>query len=75
LLYIQIAASSGSSLRFINEPYRFDLDDGTEANQIVFSNVQIERNNLKGEARFVVTGIVPAPSFFSVNALTGMQSL
>lgn len=63
--------TSGSTLEFTNEPYSFNVSEGANVGTVVFNNVRVRTSGLKGEVRYVLTGLIPGSSLFQVNPTSG----
>lgn len=58
---------------FINEPYRFTVSERTDV-AVSLYGVTANDNDLIGDIVYNVRGDIPAPSYFTVDSVTGVIS-
>ena len=47
------------------------MSEGAPVGQAVYNQIQVQAQNLRGAVRYVATGVIPATTLFSANAITG----
>jgi len=62
---------SGSLLQFIEEPYSFDVTEGATVGSVVYRGLRVRAENLRGQIRYLATGVIPATTLFAVDSATG----